>query len=49
MKKMLWLWKIFWGKKYNVKFTSNLEENFVLFFNHTIYIGVGKKQNIIKN
>lgn len=43
IKKLLWLWKRFWGKKYYIKFTNHLKNDEVLFFSHTIYIGINDK------
>ena len=42
MKKLIWLWKRFWGRKYYIVYTDELRENEALFYNHKIYIGKRK-------
>lgn len=39
MKKIMWLWKKFWGKRYKIVYTEKLRENEVLFYGHKIFIG----------
>ncbi len=39
MKKLIWLWKKFWGVRYRIVCTEELREDEVLFYNHKIYIG----------
>lgn len=39
MKKLIWIWKRFWGKQYRIVYTDKLKENEILVFNHTFYIG----------
>lgn len=39
MKKLLWLWKKFWGKKYYIVYTKELREDEALFYGHKIYVG----------
>ena len=41
MKKLIWLWKKFWGKKYYIVYTDKLRENEVLFYRHKIYVKKG--------
>ena len=39
MKKILWLWKNFWGKKYKIIYVKKgLRKNEVLFYRHKIYV-----------
>ncbi len=38
MKKLIWLWKCFWGTKYYIEYNENLKENEVLVYGHKIYI-----------
>lgn len=38
MKKLLWLWKCFWGTKYFVTYTDRLKDDEILVFGHKIYI-----------
>ena len=39
MKKLIWIWKRFWGKKYYIEYVEKgLRENEVLFYGHKIYI-----------
>lgn len=42
MKRLIWLWIRFWGRKYYIVYTEELRDNEVLFYNHKIYIGKGK-------
>lgn len=39
MKKLVWLWKRFWGTYYRVEYTENLKENEQLYYRHILYIG----------
>ena len=39
MKKILWLWKSFWGRKYKIIYVKKgLQKNEVLFYRHKIYV-----------
>lgn len=38
MKKLLWLWKRFWGTTYYIEYDDHLKENEVLVYGHKIYI-----------
>lgn len=38
MKKILWLWRKFWGKKYIIKYTDQIKEDEILIIGHHIYI-----------
>ena len=42
MKKIIWLWKKFWGKRYRIKYTDKLKSNEILVYSHKIYIGKEK-------
>lgn len=39
MKKLSWLWKNFWGKKYYIVYTEELRKGEALFYGHKIYVG----------
>ena len=39
MKKLIWLYKLFLGKKYYVEYTNKLRNNEILICGHKIYIG----------
>lgn len=41
MKKLIWLWKRFWGKKYYIVYTNNICNNEVLVYGHKIYLKKG--------
>lgn len=43
MKKLIWLWKRFWGKRYRVIYTKELRKDEVLFYGHKIFIGKENK------
>lgn len=45
MKKLIWIWKHLWGKRYYIEFTDKLKNNEILIYRHKIYIG--KKLNNI--
>ena len=39
MKKLIWLWKKIWGKKYYIVYTEELRKGEALFYGHKIYVG----------
>lgn len=43
MKKLIWLWRRFWGAKYYIEYTEELCKDEVLFFGHKIYVGKENK------
>lgn len=43
MKKIMWLWKKFWGKRYRIKYTNKLKVNEILVYSHQIFIGKENK------
>lgn len=43
MKKLLWLWKRFWGREYRIIYTDKLIKNRVLVYGHKIYVGTTEK------
>ncbi len=43
MKKIMWIWKKFWGTRYKIVYTDELCENEVLFYGHKIFIGKENK------
>lgn len=45
IKKLIWLWKRFWGTWYHIEYTDRLKEDECLFYAHTIYIGIGGKED----
>ncbi len=48
MKKLIWLWKCFWGRKYKIIYIEKgLLENEVLFYGHKIYVGKEKENGKI--
>lgn len=47
IKKMLWLWICFWGKKYYITYTDKLKKDEILLFSHRIYLK-NKKNEINK-
>lgn len=44
LKKMSWYWKCFWGRKYFIKYTDELEEDTILVYGHRIYISSKMKE-----
>ena len=41
MKKLAWIWKCFWGKKYKIIETNNLKDNEILIYHYKIYVKGG--------
>ena len=42
---MIWIIKLFLGKKYFIKYTDKLKNDEILIFGHKIYISKKKKKN----
>ena len=38
LKKLKWLWKCIWGRKYFIKYTDKLKDDEILIHGHTIYV-----------
>ena len=38
MKKLIWLWKRFWGKKLIIKISNELKEDEILIYRHNLYL-----------
>ena len=46
MKKILWWWKSFWGRKYRIKISNNLGDDEMLIYKHRCYISNGLLKKI---
>ena len=38
IKKLIWLWKCFWGKRLIIKVSEELKEDEVLIYGHCLYL-----------
>lgn len=38
MKKLIWLWKCFWGRMLIIKVSEELKEDEVLIYDHCLYL-----------
>lgn len=47
MKKLIWLWKRFWGRTLIIKLSDELKEDEVLIYGHYLYLP--QNTSIVKN
>ena len=43
MKKLIDIWRNFWGRKYKIIYSDKLKENEVLVYRHKIFVKKGEK------
>ena len=48
MKRLINIWRNFWGRKYKIIYSDKLKENEVLIYRHKIFIKKGSRNEKIK-
>lgn len=43
MKRLMWIWKRFWGNIYHIEYSNELKNNEILVYGHKIIIGKFEK------